>query len=133
VKAESSSTPDTAAEKKPKKDKKENKEAAVPKEGAGGKKGGKAAPATAADDGEPVPSMIDLRVGHIVEGIVIDILSCCSKPYYHVPVIKHPDADGLYIEVCLPISPLLRLPCSLNVSKSILERKLDHARWSPDS
>ncbi|KAL9711076.1 G4 quadruplex nucleic acid binding protein [Leucoagaricus gongylophorus] len=30
--------------------------------------------------GEPVPSMIDLRVGHIVD------------------VVKHPDADGLYIE-----------------------------------
>ncbi|KAF8908966.1 hypothetical protein CPB84DRAFT_1813217 [Gymnopilus junonius] len=34
----------------------------------------------AADEGEPVPSMIDLRVGHIID------------------VIKHPDADGLYIE-----------------------------------
>jgi aminoacyl tRNA synthase complex-interacting multifunctional protein 1 len=43
----------------------------------GGKKGGKA---PQPDDGEPVPSMIDLRVGHIVD------------------VIKHPDADGLYIE-----------------------------------
>ncbi|KAF6757520.1 hypothetical protein DFP72DRAFT_891358 [Ephemerocybe angulata] len=31
-------------------------------------------------EGEPVPSMIDLRVGHIVD------------------VQKHPDADGLYIE-----------------------------------
>ncbi|KAI8978695.1 hypothetical protein BD414DRAFT_579842 [Trametes punicea] len=32
------------------------------------------------DAGEPIPSMIDLRVGHIVD------------------VKKHPDADGLYIE-----------------------------------
>ncbi|PFH53906.1 hypothetical protein AMATHDRAFT_136383 [Amanita thiersii Skay4041] len=32
------------------------------------------------DVGEPVPSMIDLRVGHIVD------------------IIKHPDADGLYVE-----------------------------------
>ncbi|KAG7088444.1 hypothetical protein E1B28_012436 [Marasmius oreades] len=36
--------------------------------------------APAPDDGEPVPSMIDLRVGHIID------------------VKKHPDADGLYIE-----------------------------------
>ncbi|KAG8742508.1 G4 quadruplex nucleic acid binding protein [Ceratobasidium sp. 414] len=42
------------------------------------KKGG--APAAAADSGEPVPSMIDLRVGKIIE------------------VEKHPDADGLYVE-----------------------------------
>ncbi|KIM89347.1 hypothetical protein PILCRDRAFT_95219 [Piloderma croceum F 1598] len=36
--------------------------------------------APAEDAGEPVPSMIDLRVGHIID------------------VKKHPDADGLYIE-----------------------------------
>ncbi|KAG8771797.1 G4 quadruplex nucleic acid binding protein [Ceratobasidium sp. 428] len=42
------------------------------------KKGG--APAPAADSGEPLPSMIDLRVGKIIE------------------VEKHPDADGLYVE-----------------------------------
>jgi len=35
---------------------------------------------SAEDAGEPVPSMIDLRVGHIID------------------VKKHPDADGLYIE-----------------------------------
>ncbi|TFK91134.1 nucleic acid-binding protein [Polyporus arcularius HHB13444] len=34
----------------------------------------------AEDAGEPVPSMIDLRVGHIVD------------------IKKHPDADGLYVE-----------------------------------
>ncbi|KAF9565658.1 nucleic acid-binding protein [Agrocybe pediades] len=80
-KAESSSTPDAAGDKKVKKEKKKDgKEASAGKEAAAGKKGGKAAPAAAADEGEPVPSMIDLRVGHIVD------------------VIKHPDADGLYIE-----------------------------------
>ncbi|EKM51492.1 uncharacterized protein PHACADRAFT_149923 [Phanerochaete carnosa HHB-10118-sp] len=44
-----------------------------------GKKGGNA-PKAAEDAGEPVPSMIDLRVGHIVD------------------IMKHPDADGLYVE-----------------------------------
>ncbi|QRW06577.1 tRNA-binding domain protein [Ceratobasidium sp. AG-Ba] len=48
------------------------------KGGADAKKG--SAPAAAADSGEPLPSMIDLRVGKIVE------------------VEKHPDADGLYVE-----------------------------------
>ncbi|EEB92246.1 hypothetical protein MPER_09274 [Moniliophthora perniciosa FA553] len=74
---------DKQQEKKDKKDKKEKKEkAAAPQDGGkkgAEKKGGKA-PAPAPDDGEPVPSMIDLRVGHIVD------------------VKKHPDADGLYIE-----------------------------------
>ncbi|KAG8714071.1 G4 quadruplex nucleic acid binding protein [Ceratobasidium sp. 395] len=46
------------------------------------KKGG--APAAAADSGEPLPSMIDLRVGKIIEGNIF--------------VEKHPDADGLYVE-----------------------------------
>lgn len=66
-------------QKKEKKDKKEKKEA-----GEGGdkgkKKGGESAKAAADDSGEPVPSMIDMRVGHIVE------------------VAKHPDADSLYVE-----------------------------------
>ncbi|ETW81567.1 hypothetical protein HETIRDRAFT_318800 [Heterobasidion irregulare TC 32-1] len=67
-------------QKKDKKEKKEKKEGAA-EAGEGKKKvagGGKAAPAE--DAGEPVPSMIDLRVGHIVD------------------VKKHPDADGLYVE-----------------------------------
>jgi aminoacyl tRNA synthase complex-interacting multifunctional protein 1 len=52
-----------------KKEKKEKKKDAAPADEAGGKKKGAAAPAkaAAADDGEPVPSMIDLRVGHIVD------------------------------------------------------------------
>lgn len=53
---------------KPGKEKKEKKKDAVK------------APAAGEDAGEPVPSMIDLRVGHIVD------------------IKKHPDADGLYIE-----------------------------------
>ncbi|KAI0283982.1 nucleic acid-binding protein [Russula aff. rugulosa BPL654] len=40
----------------------------------------KTTPAATEDAGSPIPSMIDLRVGHIVE------------------VKKHPDADGLYVE-----------------------------------
>ncbi|KAK0201895.1 hypothetical protein DFS33DRAFT_1030352 [Desarmillaria ectypa] len=67
-----------AAEGKPqqKKEKKEKKKDIVTQD-SGKKKAGKA---PAADEGEPVPSMIDLRVGHIID------------------VKKHPDADGLYIE-----------------------------------
>ncbi|KAJ3763692.1 hypothetical protein EV360DRAFT_33074 [Lentinula raphanica] len=70
------------AQKKEKKEKKEKPAANPTNEGKKeGKKaaGGKAA-APAVDEGEPVPSMIDLRVGHILD------------------VQKHPDADGLYIE-----------------------------------
>ncbi|KAJ7863130.1 hypothetical protein B0H14DRAFT_2739394 [Mycena olivaceomarginata] len=61
------------AQKKEKKEKK--KDAAPGDEAGGGKKKGAPAKAAAADDGEPVPSMIDLRVGHIVD------------------IMKHPDAD----------------------------------------
>ncbi|KAJ7600556.1 hypothetical protein C8J56DRAFT_999750 [Mycena floridula] len=81
---EPKSVPSTSepVEKAPKKEKKEKKETAAQDGGkkekkAGGGGGGKAAPV---DDGEPVPSMIDLRVGHIVD------------------IMKHPDADGLYVE-----------------------------------
>ncbi|PPR05351.1 hypothetical protein CVT24_007965 [Panaeolus cyanescens] len=81
-KADATPAPEKS-EKPQKKEKKEKKKEAAPEAGstkdAGNKKGGNKAPA-AADDGEPVPSMIDLRVGHIVD------------------VIKHPDADGLYVE-----------------------------------
>lgn len=49
--------------------KKEKKEAAAKGEEGGKKKGGAASKAAVAEDaGEPVPSMIDLRVGHIVDG-----------------------------------------------------------------
>ncbi|KLO11471.1 nucleic acid-binding protein [Schizopora paradoxa] len=71
------------AQKKEKKEPKEKGQAAA-SEGGSSKKGaanaGNKAAAVAEDSGEPVPSMIDLRVGHILD------------------VQKHPDADGLYIE-----------------------------------
>ncbi|KAJ7250881.1 hypothetical protein B0H12DRAFT_1019064 [Mycena haematopus] len=71
------------AQKKEKKEKEKKKDATAAGDEAGGKKKGAApakAAAAAADDGEPVPSMIELRVGHIVD------------------IMKHPDADGLYVE-----------------------------------
>lgn len=62
--------PEQQQQKKEKKEKKPKDAAAAgadagKKAAAGG--GGKGAKAPAADDGEPVPSMIDLRVGHIVD------------------------------------------------------------------
>ncbi|KAI0926956.1 hypothetical protein AcW1_007664 [Taiwanofungus camphoratus] len=69
----------------PKKEKKEKEkkapeaaETGKKKAGASGGGGGKAIAEEGA--GEPVPSMIDLRVGHIID------------------IKKHPDADGLYVE-----------------------------------
>ncbi|KAI6128806.1 hypothetical protein EDD17DRAFT_1706309 [Pisolithus thermaeus] len=76
----------SSKEQKPPKEKKEkkekNKDTGAATQAEGSKKKGGAAPANkpAEDDGEPVPSMIDMRVGHIVD------------------VKKHPDADSLYIE-----------------------------------
>ncbi|KAG9005409.1 G4 quadruplex nucleic acid binding protein [Tulasnella sp. JGI-2019a] len=73
------SQPATVNPGKEKKEKKEKpKKEAVTAEGSGKKAG--AAPAAAADSGDPSPAMIDLRVGHIVD------------------VKRHPDADGLYVE-----------------------------------
>ncbi|KXN88171.1 hypothetical protein AN958_07630 [Leucoagaricus sp. SymC.cos] len=79
--AEASTRAPPAQEKAQKKEKKEKKKDAATANEEGGKKnkGGKAVP-VAEDTGEPIPSMIDLRVGHIVD------------------VIKHPEADSLYIE-----------------------------------
>lgn len=49
--------------------KREKKEVSSKGEDGGKKKGGAAPKAAAAEDaGEPVPSMIDLRVGHIIDG-----------------------------------------------------------------
>lgn len=93
-------TPTSQAQEKEKaqKDKKEKKKnAAASEEGGKKNKGGKAAPA-AEDAGEPVPSMIDLRVGHIVDGKIIRYDPACSNLVFFL-VVKHPDADGLYIEV----------------------------------
>lgn len=73
--------------------KKEKKEKADKKPTAGtnkeGKKQGESPPkqAAAEDVGEPQPSMIDLRIGKIVE------------------IAKHPDADSLYVEVSFGILP----------------------------
>jgi len=70
----------------PKKEKKEKaeKKAAGEKEDGGKKKGGPPPKQASAEDvGEPQPSMIDLRIGKIVE------------------ISKHPDADSLYLEVSL--------------------------------
>ncbi|KAI0061685.1 nucleic acid-binding protein [Artomyces pyxidatus] len=64
-----------------KKEKKEKKAAAEGGEGKKAAGGGKApAPAPAEDAAEPIPSMVDLRVGRIID------------------IKKHPDADGLYVE-----------------------------------
>ncbi|KAI0648084.1 nucleic acid-binding protein [Trametes meyenii] len=66
----------TKGEKEGKAQKKEKKPKEPKTADSGDKKKG---PATE-EAGEPVPSMIDLRVGHIVD------------------IKKHPDADGLYVE-----------------------------------
>lgn len=82
---EPANSAETSAAGKKEKKEKTKKEPAVA--GAtGGKKGesskaasGSATP-VAADSGDPIPSMIELRVGHIVD------------------IKVHPDADGLYVE-----------------------------------
>ncbi|KZT60601.1 nucleic acid-binding protein [Calocera cornea HHB12733] len=79
-------------EKKEKK-KKEPKEGAAGGSGEGKGKGGKAPPA-AAEESEPAPSMIDLRVGHIIS------------------VERHPDADSLYVEQIDVGEPEPRTVCS---------------------
>ncbi|KAF7422573.1 G4 quadruplex nucleic acid binding protein [Pleurotus ostreatus] len=72
--AEASSSAPSEQGKQQKKEKKEKKK------DAGSESAKKGAAAEPADAGEPVPSMIDLRVGHIVD------------------IKKHPDADSLYVE-----------------------------------
>lgn len=61
----------TGERKTQKKEKKEKKTDASPVEEAGKNKSGKVTTIPAADAGDPVPSMIDLRVGHIVDGVSI--------------------------------------------------------------
>lgn len=59
----------------------------------------KAAEKKPADDaGEPVPSMIDLRVGHIVDSKWL-LSTRWTLAEGQRAVKKHPDADGLYVEV----------------------------------
>ncbi|KAH9854657.1 hypothetical protein C2E23DRAFT_59740 [Lenzites betulinus] len=76
-KAQKSEEGDKTAEQPPKEGKAQKKEKKVkePKASEGGDK-----KKAAEEAGEPAPSMIDLRVGHIVD------------------IKKHPDADGLYVE-----------------------------------
>ncbi|OBZ71316.1 tRNA-aminoacylation cofactor arc1 [Grifola frondosa] len=75
--AETAATEGKAQKKEKKEKEKKTGEPADKKKAGSANNGGKA---PAEDAGEPVPSMIDLRVGHIVD------------------VKKHPDADGLYVE-----------------------------------
>jgi aminoacyl tRNA synthase complex-interacting multifunctional protein 1 len=65
---EPSTTEEKKAQKKEKKDKKPD---VSPVEGTGKNKagGGKVTAVPAGEAGEPVPSMIDLRVGHIIDGV----------------------------------------------------------------
>ncbi|KAF9534470.1 hypothetical protein CPB83DRAFT_756528 [Crepidotus variabilis] len=79
--ASSSRVPTDAPAPQLDKGKRKEKKAATNAEGSkeDSKKGGKAT-ASAEDDSEPLPSMIDLRVGHIID------------------ISKHPDADSLYVE-----------------------------------
>ncbi|RPD77832.1 nucleic acid-binding protein [Lentinus tigrinus ALCF2SS1-7] len=86
-KAEKAAKADKAAAKQQKGEEGEKAAESAGKEGKAQKKEKKAKEPKAAekkpaaeDAGEPVPSMIDLRVGHIVD------------------IKKHPDADGLYVE-----------------------------------
>lgn len=84
---------------KPTREKKDKKKDA----GAADAKKAAKTPAVAEDAGEPVPSWIDLRVGHIVDGKYSLIFIYESQPNLCV-VKKHPDADGLYIEVVVSIT-----------------------------
>lgn len=80
VKEKVAAVSEKVAQKKEKKEKAEKKPAGEKEEG-GKKKGGPPPKQAAAEDaGEPQPSMIDLRIGKIVE------------------ISKHPDADSLYLE-----------------------------------
>ena len=85
-----------------------------------GKKASSKSAGTASEPTGPVPSMIDLRVGHIVDGAILMYqspakLTCCT-------VQKHPDADGLYVEVCHTRFISCRQSMQLS-SKSILGRR----------
>jgi aminoacyl tRNA synthase complex-interacting multifunctional protein 1 len=51
----------------------------------------------------PLPSMIDLRVGKVLEGLSIGRKSCRnSADRASFTVSRHPDADSLYVEVSIP-------------------------------
>lgn len=83
----------------------ESKKERPAKADGGKKEKASAAPAPAKEaegSGEPVPSMIDLRVGHIVHSASyssphLDLSEKAETDF--VPAVeKHPDADGLYVE-----------------------------------
>ena len=95
------------APKKEKKDKADKKPTGANEEG--GKKKAESPPkqAVAEDVGEPQPSMIDLRVGKIVE------------------ISKHPDADSLYVEVSSGALRMATLTDTVT-SKLTLARKRVH-------
>lgn len=68
IKSDTSTTEHTASEPTEKsQQKKEKKKVAATEGGSKEKKAGGKAAAKPVDDGEPTPSMIDLRVGHIVD------------------------------------------------------------------
>ncbi|KAG2155824.1 uncharacterized protein EDB93DRAFT_1239003 [Suillus bovinus] len=72
---------DKSPENKPKEKKEKKKDAAAADNGGKKKEKAPVGGKVAADDaGEPMPSMIDMRIGHIID------------------VKKHPEADSLYIE-----------------------------------
>ena len=115
-KAEPAQAKDKASKKSPPEQERERPAAASPKdvapEGKEKKKKEKKQPAeknetaakaptkAAADDsGPPVPSMIDLRVGKIVEGVPSSMVMIMNNTDLKRIVMKHPDADGLYVEV----------------------------------
>ena len=85
------------------KEKKEKKKDAAPADNGGKKKEKVSAPAAskpvAEDAGEPVPSMIDMRVGHIIDGESVPDPSLNHESPTILTVKKHPEADSLYIEV----------------------------------
>jgi aminoacyl tRNA synthase complex-interacting multifunctional protein 1 len=79
-------TQESVQKEKPQKEKKEKKKDAVAaQEGGKTNKGAKVAPAAAEDAGVPVPSMIDLRVGHIVDGKTCSLPTepCWNPAYSH--------------------------------------------------
>lgn len=114
------------SDKKPQKEKGKKKEKAdaVPSSNAVAAKKQGTAPAD--DDGEPVPSMIDLRVGRIVDSKAFPFIYLKLILYLFI-VMKHPDADSLYVEVSRWCFVYHKFSTDYT-SKSILERKQVHVQ-----
>src|SRR6266404_5400566 len=84
--------------KAPEAKKKEKQSAATERDGTkSAANNGKATSAGTEDVGPPIPSMIDLSVGHIVDGTPVYCMQIAT-PFNALPVKKHPDADSLYVE-----------------------------------